>query len=69
MSEIQERVCIGCGDNEEQARLETCGVCRKPFCPDCAHRAFGHRFCSHECSRAWSFLGDFDDDENPEQYE
>ncbi len=66
MSEIQEKVCVGCGDTEEQARLEMCGMCRKSFCPDCAHRAFGHRFCSGDCARAYYIAGDMDDDENAE---
>jgi len=59
-----ERVCVGCGDTEELARLETCTICRKPFCPDCAHRAFGRKFCSHECARAYWFAGEADDDED-----
>lgn len=69
MSEIQEQVCVGCGDTAEQARLELCGVCRKSFCPDCSHRAFGRRFCSHECARAYYFAGDLDDDEDADQHE
>jgi len=64
MTEIPERVCVGCRDTEEQTRLEVCGVCRRNFCADCAHRAFGRRFCSHECSRAYYFAGESDDDED-----
>jgi hypothetical protein len=67
MAEIGDRVCVGCGDSEENARLETCGMCRRLFCPDCAHRAgFGRKFCSPECGHAYYFAGDFDDDEDAE---
>lgn len=66
MTETPERVCKTCGDTEEMARLETCGICRASFCPDCAHRAFGRRFCSYECSRAYYFAGEGDDDEDSE---
>jgi hypothetical protein len=60
-----ERVCVGCGDTEEEARLEPCAICRRFFCTDCAHRAgFGRKFCSAECSRAYYFSGDSDDDED-----
>ena len=62
--EAPERVCIGCGDTEELARLETCTICRKAFCPDCVHRAFGRKFCSHECAQAYWFAGEADDDED-----
>lgn len=62
-----ERVCVGCGDTEEQARLEPCTICRRFFCSDCAHRAgFGRKFCSPECSRAYYFSGETDDDEDGE---
>ncbi|HET7433768.1 MAG TPA: hypothetical protein VFN10_03545 [Thermoanaerobaculia bacterium] len=64
MSEIAPRVCVGCGDSEEVARLESCSICRKAFCADCAHRALGRRFCSVECGRTYYFLGDDDDDED-----
>jgi hypothetical protein len=66
-----ERVCIGCGDTDEQAVLEACSICRRFFCSDCAHRAgFGRRFCSPECSRAYYFSGeDSDDDETLESEE
>lgn len=57
------RQCVGCGDSEEDARLERCAVCARDFCPDCAHRATGRRFCSAECSRAY-FYGDTDDYED-----
>ena len=60
-----ERVCIRCGDTEEMAHLERCGVCNRYFCPDCAHRASGRRFCSPDCARAYWFQGEeSDDDEN-----
>jgi hypothetical protein len=63
MAEFQERVCVGCGDSEEKAHLESCGMCRRHYCPDCAHRAgFGRKFCSAECSRAHYFAGEPDDD-------
>jgi hypothetical protein len=46
-------------------RLEPCGICRRFFCADCAHRAgHGRRFCSPECARAYYFSGDNDDDED-----
>ena len=67
MTEMIERVCVGCGDTEETARLEPCAICRRFFCADCAHRAgFGRKFCSAECSRAYYFSGEPDDDEDDE---
>jgi hypothetical protein len=63
MAEQGERVCIGCGDSDEMARLERCSICLKTFCPDCAYRASGRRFCSTECAREF-FYGDQDDDED-----
>lgn len=63
MSDIHERVCVNCGDTEETARLEACSVCRRWYCPDCAHRAgFGRKFCSAECARAYYFSGEVDED-------
>ena len=65
--ETTDRACVSCGKTEAEARLETCGIDRRPFCPDCAHRAgFGRKFCSPECARAYYFTGEPDDDENPE---
>ncbi len=63
MSSNYERQCVVCGDSEELARLEPCSVCRKDFCPDCAYRAVGRRFCSAACARTF-FYGDNDDDED-----
>lgn len=60
--EAQERVCTGCGETEEMTRLESCSICRKAFCADCAHRAFSRKFCSGECARAYWFAGEPDDD-------
>jgi hypothetical protein len=62
--EEAERACVRCGDSEEMSRLETCSICRKPFCPDCAHRAFARKFCSGECARAYWFAGEGDDHED-----
>lgn len=64
MSSTDERICVGCADTEELARLERCHICDKYFCPDCAHRAFGRRFCGPDCARAYFFHGESDDDEN-----
>ncbi|HEY0372915.1 MAG TPA: hypothetical protein VGD79_12995 [Thermoanaerobaculia bacterium] len=62
-----ERVCITCGNTDDQARLEQCHICYRFFCADCAHRAgFGRRFCSTECGRAYYFTGEPDDDEDLE---
>lgn len=62
---MTDKVCVSCGQSEEQVRLEPCSVCGRPFCPDCAHRAgFGRRFCSPECGRAYYFSGEIDDDED-----
>jgi hypothetical protein len=58
-----ERRCIGCGDTEEMARLERCVACGRYFCPDCAYRATGRRFCTGECARTF-FYGETDDDED-----
>ena len=69
MSVPAERACVGCGEPEEHVRLEMCSICRRSFCPDCAHRAgHGRRFCSPECGRAYYFTGEPDDDEDtPEE--
>ncbi|HWW61650.1 MAG TPA: hypothetical protein VN181_09800 [Thermoanaerobaculia bacterium] len=64
MSSTQERVCVGCGETEDTAHLEACTLCNRFFCPDCAQRALGRRFCSVECSRAYYYQGDSDDDED-----
>ena len=65
MSGTPERVCVGCQADGEHVRLEMCGICRRNFCPDCAHRAgHGRRFCSPECARAYYFTGEPDDDED-----
>lgn len=64
MRESGERVCVGCGDTEEVARLEPCPLCGRFFCGDCAQRGMsGRRFCSAECSRAY-YTGESDDDED-----
>ena len=56
------RACRTCGETDETARLEHCPVCRKDFCPDCAYRATGRRFCGTDCARTF-FYGDIDDDD------
>ncbi len=58
-----ERRCIGCGNSEEMERLERCIACGRDFCPDCAYRAAGRRYCSGQCARNF-FYGDTDDDED-----
>jgi hypothetical protein len=58
-----ERACIGCGESEETARLERCVACGRDFCPDCACRFAGRRYCSSQCARDF-FYGEDDDDEN-----
>ena len=64
MSLPPERACVGCGESEENLRLEMCSICRRPFCAECAHRAgHGRRFCSPECGRAYYFTGELDDDD------
>ena len=63
MSESEGRVCAVCGDPEENVRFDLCGICRRIVCADCAERAFGRRFCSHECARAYAFAGESDDDD------
>jgi hypothetical protein len=63
----RERVCVGCSRAEELVRLEPCVICGRYFCADCAHRAgFGRKFCSPECTRAYYFTGEPDDDEDPQ---
>jgi len=65
MSEFGEQVCKGCGAAGEKMQLEVCGMCRGWFCPDCAHRAgFGRRYCSAECTRAYYFAGELEDDDD-----
>jgi hypothetical protein len=63
MTITEERRCVGCGDNEDPARLEICVICQRPFCTDCVHRAIGRRFCSAACAKEY-FYGDSDDDED-----
>ena len=64
MTESRERVCVGCGNTDEMARLEPCTICNGFFCADCAYRAgYGRRFCSPECARAYYFTGESDDDD------
>jgi len=63
MSDVEGRQCIRCGVAEGAALLDRCVACGKYFCADCAYRATGRRFCSHECARAF-FYGDGDDDES-----
>jgi hypothetical protein len=58
-----ERACIGCGESEETARLERCVACGRDFCPDCACKFGGRRYCSPQCARDF-FYGEDDDDEN-----
>lgn len=65
--ETGEKSCVTCGATEESVRLDACNICRKSYCPDCAHRAgHGRRFCSPECARAYYFAGETDDDEDSE---
>ena len=63
MTEDEVRVCAVCGDPEENVRFDACAICRRVVCADCAERAFGRRFCSHECARAYAFSGESDDDD------
>ena len=63
MSTTQERVCVGCGGNEETKHLEVCPICNRYFCADCANRALGRRFCSNDCSRSYYYHGESDDDD------
>ncbi len=69
MADISERVCVGCSDTEAEAHLEKCAFCMRWACPDCAHRAFGRRFCSHECARTYFMSGESDDDEDVHENE
>jgi len=66
MSSIYERACSICGDTEEMARLERCPICSKLFCPDCAYKASGRRFCTGNCARTYSYGDSDEDDENPD---
>lgn len=65
MLEVDERRCVGCGDTQAEAHLERCQVCGKWFCPDCAYKQTGRRFCSSDCARAFFWEGIDDDDEDP----
>lgn len=64
MTDTSDQVCVGCGESAESARFDTCATCRRTVCSDCEERAFGKRFCSHNCARAYAFAGDSDDDQN-----
>ena len=66
MSYAEERRCIGCGNTEEEAHLERCMVCGKWFCPDCAFKQTGRRFCSGGCARDF-FWGDYEDEDDTEK--
>jgi hypothetical protein len=62
-----ERSCVGCELTGAATHLETCSICGRHYCADCAHKAgFGRRFCSPECARAYYFTGEPDDDEDLE---
>jgi hypothetical protein len=70
MSDMYARVCIGCQATEETAALEPCAMCRRFFCADCAHRAgFGRKYCSAECTRAYYFAGEPEDDDDHDEPE
>ena len=60
---LEERRCTVCETTEETVRFERCVVCGKWFCPDCAYRTMGRRFCSQPCSVQY-YYGEFDDDED-----
>jgi len=65
MTEVYDRLCSGCGGEEQAGHLEVCSICHRWFCPDCAFKAaFGRKFCSPDCARAYYFSGDSDDDED-----
>ena len=64
MSSVVERSCVVCGATEETVRLEKCPICARDFCPDCSYRMSGRRFCSFDCSRAWFWGDDEDEDLN-----
>ncbi len=64
MSSTYERSCVSCGSSEQDARLERCPICSKHFCPDCAYRASGRRFCAENCARTYNYGESEDDDEN-----
>jgi len=66
MSEIHDRICVGCGVAQEEAPLELCTICQRHFCPDCAHKGYGRKFCSPDCARAYYFTGETDDDQDLE---
>ncbi|HEV2721012.1 MAG TPA: hypothetical protein VG323_13400 [Thermoanaerobaculia bacterium] len=63
MSSVEQH-CITCGVGEESARFERCVACGRIFCPDCAYRAAGRRYCSAQCARNFFYGEDPDDDEN-----
>ncbi len=60
---VDERSCVTCGETEEKARLDRCVVCGKWYCPDCAFKTMGRRFCSQKCSQQF-YYGEMDDDED-----
>jgi len=63
MSMMDPRACSACGETEETARLDRCIVCGKWYCPDCAYKTMGRRFCSQPCSVQF-YYGEMDDDED-----
>ena len=70
MADAYERVCVRCGSTGETVRLEQCTICKRFYCPDCAHRAgFGRRFCSPECARAYYFTGEETDDDQDTEHD
>lgn len=61
MIEYSERQCVICDTAGEFSLLERCIVCSRYYCPDCAFRGYGRRFCTEKCGRTY-FCGDEDDD-------
>ena len=61
-----ERLCFICGASPDQAQIEVCTVCFRPFCGDCGKKAAGRRFCSDRCGVSY-FHADDDSDERTEE--
>ncbi|MFQ5766472.1 MAG: hypothetical protein ACE5ID_00585 [Acidobacteriota bacterium] len=58
--------CSRCEIGEETRRLQTCPICRKPFCYDCAYRVGGKDFCGKGCGMFF-FFGEGDEDAMDEE--
>ena len=56
--------CERCDRQFDPAEVQTCGICKKPFCRGCSYRIGSADYCSRGCGDAYFFGGV--DDGDPE---